>query len=112
MTSEVLHPRKGLIIVMESAIYASKIRPASVYAARPAPPPSLSERLESLSAGGEGGEAPPRPPADVDERRADGRMARQPLPAFEAPQHEDAPVVVENDAFAQQLAQSLREHFM
>jgi hypothetical protein len=112
-TASVLHPRKGLIIVMESAIYASKIRPASVYAPRPAPPPpSLSERLESVSVPVEGGNIVHRPAADRHQPRAEARRPEQAQPTVRAARHEDIPHPVENDAFAQQLAQSLREHFV
>jgi len=93
---------------MESAIYASKIRPASVYAARPAAPPSLSERLESLSGGVEGGEAPPRPATDRgrqhDDRGEAGRVQQD-----DWPRHDELPF---DDPLAQQLAQSLRQQFM
>jgi hypothetical protein len=106
-----LHPRAGLIIVMESAIYASKIRPVSVYAARPAPPPSLSERLESHSGPLEGGELP-HTAAVHDQGPAERTDAEQAEPGFDVPQHDDSPVLMEHEAFAHQLAQSLREHFM
>ena len=109
MTAAMLHPRAGLMIVMESAIYASKIRPASVYAARPAPAPSLGERLESLSSP-EGGELP-GPAAGDDQRQAETKDAEPPQPAFDLLRHDDSPVPMEHEAFAHQLAQSLREHF-
>jgi hypothetical protein len=109
-TAAILHPRTGLIIVMEAAIYASKIRPASVYAPRPAPPPAVSERRDGLS-GRPGGEVPRRPAADHDPRREDGREAEAPR-GFDLPEAHATPVFLENEAFAHQLAQSLREHFM
>jgi hypothetical protein len=110
----VLHPRAGLIIVMESAIYASKIRPASVYAARPAPAPSLSERLENLSDRIESAETPPRPAeADHGYHPAERNEAEQAEPVFDfPPPHDDGGVRREDEVFAHQLQQSLREHFM
>jgi hypothetical protein len=110
-TAAMLHPRAGLIIVMESAIYASKIRPASVYASRPVPPPVLSERLESLPGPIEGGEMP-RATADHDEPRAERSDAEWVPPVFDVPRTDDPPAPMEHEAFAHQLAQSLREHFM
>jgi hypothetical protein len=107
-TAAILHPRNGLIIVMESAIYASKIRPGSVYAARPAPPPSLSERLESLSDDIDAGEAPRRPAADHGQSHADGTDAGR-VQRDDWRRHDEPPF---EDALAQQLAQSLRQHFM
>jgi hypothetical protein len=100
-TAAILHPRIGLTIVMESAIYASKIRPASVYAVRLAPPPSASTPVETPS--------PPAP--EPDRRPTEENDARQAQPD-DAPSYDEAPVSMENDALAQQLAQSLREHFM
>lgn len=100
-TAGILHPRNGLIIVMESAIYASKIRPASVYAARPAPPPSLSERLENLSASVESEHGQPR---------AERTAADFAQPAFDLPLH-DGSIHMADEAFAHQLAQRLRAQF-
>lgn len=100
-TAGILHPRTGLIIVMESAIYASKIRPSSVYAFRPAPPPSLSERLEN----------PGRAAADHDQHAAEQDDAQRAQPGDRS-RHDNAPVRMEDEALAQQFAQSLREHFM
>jgi hypothetical protein len=113
-TAPILHPRNGLIIVMESAIYASKIRPASVYAARPAPAPSLSERLENLSDRIESAETPPRPAeADHGYHPAERNEAEQAEPVFDfPPPHDDGGVRREDEVFAHQLQQSLREHFM
>jgi hypothetical protein len=111
-TAAILHPRTGLIIMMESAIYASKIRPASVYASRPAPQPSLSERLESLSGRAEGGEIPHHPAADHDQRSAERNDAERAPPGFDLSWRDDTPVLMEDEAFAHQLAQSLREQFM
>ena len=108
-TAAILHPRTGLIIVMESAIHASKIRPASVYAPRPAPPPSLGERLESLSDRHESGELPRPAAAGHDQRPAERNDAE---PGFDVLRHDESPVLVDHEAFAHQLAQSLREHFM
>ena len=102
-TATILHPRTGLIIVMESAIYASKIRPASVYAFRPAPPPDLGERVE----------IPHRPAADHNHDQGDAEKndAQRGQPD-DWPQHDSAAVRMEDEALAQQFAQSLREHFM
>lgn len=113
-TAAALHPRNGLIIVMESAIYASKIRPASVYAPLPTPPPSLGERLESLSDRlEEDRETPPRPDAaDHDQQRAERNDAVPAQPAFDVSWRDSSPVRMENEVFADQLAQRLREHFM
>jgi hypothetical protein len=109
----VLHPRAGLIIVMESAIYASKIRPASVYALRaPPPPPSLSERLENLSGNPEGGEIPRGPAAHDEQRSPERRDTERAQPDYGLSRHESSPVLMEAEALAHQLAQSLREHFM
>jgi hypothetical protein len=107
-TAAILHPRNSLIIVMESAIYASKIRPASVYAARPAAPPRLSERLESLSDDIDAGEAPRRAAADLGEPHAEGSAAER-VQRDDWPRHDEPPF---DEALAQQLAQSLRQHFM
>jgi hypothetical protein len=111
-TAGILHPRIGLIIVMESAIYASKIRPASVYALVPAPPPpSLGERLESVPDRIEDEAIPPSPPPITigHDERQDAERAET---AFDLPQRGDTPVLPENDVFAHLLAQRLREHFM
>jgi hypothetical protein len=111
-TASILHPRTGLIIVMESAIYASKIRPASVYAARPAPP-SLSERLENLSDSFEG-EQPREAPAatDRDWQRPERRVAERAQPDFDIPQRGGSPAPFEDEDLAHQLARRLREQFM
>jgi hypothetical protein len=113
-TAGILHPRTGLIIVMESAIYASKIRPGSVYAPRPVPKPSLSERLEDLSDRMQGGEVPQRRPAghDPEHRHAErdpGQRAREDL---DMAGYDDRPSGITEDALAQQLSRGLREHFM
>jgi hypothetical protein len=111
-TAAILHPRTGLIIVMESAIYASKIRPASVYAPRPAPPPpSLGERLESLPDRAEAGDIPARPAGNHDHLHTESDDARQ-APPDDWPRYDESRVAMEAEALAQQLAQSLREHFM
>ena len=111
-TAAILHPRIGLIIVMELAIYASKIRPASVYASRTTPAPGLSERLENVSDGFEGGQIPQRAAADHDQRRVERKDTGEPQPDFDLSWHEDSPIHMEGEVLAQQLAQSLREYFM
>jgi hypothetical protein len=111
-TAAILHPRIGLIIVMESAIYASKIRPASVYAARPASPPNLKERIESVSVRAEGEEIPRRPAANHDQRRAERDDAHRAEPEDWSWPDDAPPVRMEDEALAQQLAQSLRDQFM
>lgn len=121
-TAGILHPRIGLIIVMESAIYASKIRPASVYAAAQAPRPTLVERLENLSSSLEGKPAEsqtidardiaPRHAAAHDRGRAGAIETERAPRGFAATPPGDAHVHMDEEARAHRRAQGPRAHIM